>query len=87
MPSQLHLNAKLISSRQFIVGQGGHNLCMGHKSFTNYLWPKEFLAWLRMLKMIDESESSAKIHLNNGLDMPQFSIGTLTRLTHTRMNV
>lgn len=59
-----------------LYGQGGHNFGMGHKPFTNYLWPTEFLAWLRMLKIINEPASSAKIHLNNGLDIPQFGIGT-----------
>lgn len=59
-----------------LYGQGGHNFGMGHKPFTNYLWPEEFLAWLRMLKIINEPASSAKIHLNNGLDIPQFGIGT-----------
>lgn len=59
-----------------LYGQGGHNFGMGHKPFTNYLWPEEFLAWLRMLKIISEPPSSAKIHLNNGLDIPQFGIGT-----------
>ena len=59
-----------------LYGQGGHNFGMGHKPFTNYLWPEEFLAWLRMLKIINEPASSAKIRLNNGLDIPQFGIGT-----------
>lgn len=59
-----------------LYGQGGHNFGMGHKPFTNYLWPEEFLAWLRMLKIINEPPSAAKIRLNNGLDIPQFGIGT-----------
>lgn len=59
-----------------LYGQGGHNFGMGHKPYTNYLWPAEFLAWLRMLKIIDEPASVAKIRLNNGIDMPQFGIGT-----------
>lgn len=59
-----------------LYGQGGHNFGMGHKPFTNYLWPEEFLAWLRMLKIINEPASSTKIRLNNGLDIPQFGIGT-----------
>lgn len=59
-----------------LYGQGGHNFGMGHKPFTNYLWPTEFLAWLRMLKIIDEPASTAKIRLNNGLDIPQFGLGT-----------
>ncbi|MBQ9389005.1 MAG: aldo/keto reductase, partial [Synergistaceae bacterium] len=59
-----------------LYGQGGHNFGMGHKPFTNYLWPTEFLAWLRMIKMIDEPASTAKIQLNNGLSIPQFGIGT-----------
>ena len=59
-----------------LYGQGGHNFGMGHKPFTNYLWPEEFLTWLRMLKIINEPASSAKIRLNNGLDIPQFGIGT-----------
>lgn len=36
-----------------LYGQGGHNFGMRHEPFTNYLWPTEFLAWLRMLKIID----------------------------------
>lgn len=59
-----------------LYGQGGHNFGMGHRPFTNYLWPEEFLAWLRMLKFIDEPASRAVLHLNNGIDMPQFGIGT-----------
>ncbi|MBQ3652928.1 MAG: aldo/keto reductase [Synergistaceae bacterium] len=43
---------------------------------SDYLWPEEFLAWLRMLKFIDEPASSAVLHLNNGIDMPQFGLGT-----------
>ena len=35
-----------------LYGQGGHNFGMGHEPFTNYLWPAEFMAWLRMLKII-----------------------------------
>ncbi|MBR1437336.1 MAG: dienelactone hydrolase family protein [Synergistaceae bacterium] len=35
-----------------LYGQGGHNFGMGHKPFTNYLWPEEFMAWLRMIKFI-----------------------------------
>ena len=56
--------------------QGGHNFGMGHKPFTNYLWPAEFLAWLRMIGVINQPASTAKITLNNGLDIPQFGIGT-----------
>lgn len=59
-----------------LYGQGGHNFGMGHEPFTNALWPVEFMAWLRMLKIIDEPASTAVIRLNNGLDMPQFGIGT-----------
>ena len=59
-----------------LYGQGGHNFGMGHEPFTNYLWPTEFLAWLRMIGIINQPASSAKIHLNNGLDIPQFGIGT-----------
>ena len=49
---------------------------MGHEPFTNSLWPAEFMAWLRMLGIINQPASTAKIRLNNGLDMPQFGIGT-----------
>ena len=59
-----------------LYGQGGHNFGMGHKPFTNYLWPAEFLAWLRMIGVINQPASTAKITLNNGLDIPQFGIGT-----------
>lgn len=59
-----------------LYGQGGHNFGMGHAPFTNYLWPQEFLAWLRMLKIINEPANEAKIKLNNGLEIPQFGIGT-----------
>ena len=59
-----------------LYGQGGHNFGMGHEPFTNALWPTEFMAWLRMLKIIDEPASTAVIRLNNGLEMPQFGIGT-----------
>ncbi|MBQ3764267.1 MAG: aldo/keto reductase [Synergistaceae bacterium] len=59
-----------------LYGQGGHNFGMGHKPFTNYLWPAEFLAWLRMIGVINQPASTAKITLNNGLEIPQFGIGT-----------
>lgn len=59
-----------------LYGQGGHNFGMGHQPFTNYLWPTEFMAWLRMLEIIDQPENEAKIKLNNALEMPQFGIGT-----------
>lgn len=59
-----------------LYGQGGHNFGMGHEPFTNALWPTEFMTWLRMLKIIDEPASTAAIRLNNGLEMPQFGIGT-----------
>lgn len=59
-----------------LYGQGGHNFGMGHEPFTNYLWPGQFMAWLRMLGLINQPASTAKITLNNGLDMPQFGIGT-----------
>ena len=59
-----------------LYGQGGHNFGMGHKPFTSYLWPEQFMAWLRMLKFIDEPASTASITLNNGLKIPQFGIGT-----------
>ena len=59
-----------------LYGQGGHNFGMGHKPFTNYLWPMEFMAWLRMIKILDEPASTATITLNNGISMPQFGIGT-----------
>ena len=59
-----------------LYGQGGHNFGMGHEPFTNYLWPTEFLAWLRMLEIINQPSNKAKIKLNNGLEMPQFGIGT-----------
>ena len=59
-----------------LYGQGGHNFGMGHAPFTNYLWPTEFMAWLRMLKIINEPANEAKIKLNNGLEMPQFGLGT-----------
>ena len=59
-----------------LYGQGGHNFGMGHAPFTNYLWPTEFLAWLRMLGIINQPANEAKIKLNNGLEMPQFGIGT-----------
>ena len=64
-----------------LYGQGGHNFGMGHKPFTNYLWPTEFLAWLRMLGLINQPASTAKIRLNNGLDIPQFGIGTFNSST------
>ena len=35
-----------------LFGQGGHNFGMGHQPYTNALWPKEFMAWLRMLQII-----------------------------------
>lgn len=35
-----------------IFGQGGHNFGMGHEPYTNALWPEEFLAWLKMIKVI-----------------------------------
>ena len=53
-----------------LYGQGGHNFGMGHKPFTNYLWPTEFMAWLRMIKILDEPASTAKILLNNGQSIP-----------------
>ena len=59
-----------------LYGQGGHNFGMGHKPFTNYLWPTEFMAWLRMIKILDEPASTAAITLNNGQSIPQFGIGT-----------
>lgn len=59
-----------------LYGQGGHNFGMGHKPFTNYLWPTEFMAWLRMIKILDEPASEAKILLNNGKSIPQFGLGT-----------
>ncbi len=34
------------------------------------------MAWLRMLGFINQPANTAKIHLNNGLDIPQFGIGT-----------
>lgn len=59
-----------------LYAQGGHNFGMGYEPFTSYLWPAEFMAWLRMLKVIDEPPSRAGITLNNGLVMTQFGIGT-----------
>lgn len=61
-----------------LYGQGGHNFGMGHEPFTNALWPAEFMAWLKMLKIIDEPAPKVPnaIRLNNGLEMPQFGIGT-----------
>ena len=59
-----------------LYGKGGHNFGMGHEPFTNYLWPTEFLAWLRMLEIINQPANEAKIKLNNGLEMPQFGLGT-----------
>ncbi len=59
-----------------LYGRGGHNFGMGHAPFTNYLWPTEFLAWLRMLDIINMPANQARIKLNNGLEMPQFGIGT-----------
>lgn len=61
-----------------LYGQGGHNFGMGHEPFTNALWPTEFMAWLRMLKIIDAPSQKVPnaIRLNNGLEMPQFGIGT-----------
>ena len=59
-----------------LYGQGGHNFGMGHEPFTNALWPTEFMAWLRMLKIIDEPSSEAKILLNKGPDTPPVGIGT-----------
>ena len=59
-----------------LYGKGGHNFGMGHEPFTNSLWPAEFLAWLRMLEIINQPANEAKIKLNNGLEMPQFGIGT-----------
>ena len=59
-----------------LYGQGGHNFGMGHAPFTNFLWPAEFMAWLRMLGIINQPANEAKIKLNNGLEMPQFGIGT-----------
>ncbi|MBQ3450503.1 MAG: alpha/beta hydrolase fold domain-containing protein [Synergistaceae bacterium] len=56
-----------------LYGQGGHNFGMGHEPFTNSLWPAEFLAWLRMIGMINAPANEAKIRLNNGLDMPQYA--------------
>ncbi len=53
-----------------LYGQGGHNFGMGHKPFTNYLWAAEFMAWLRMIKILDEPASTAKILLNNGRSIP-----------------
>ena len=35
-----------------LYGLGGHNFGMGHKPFTSYLWPEQFMAWLRMLKIL-----------------------------------
>ncbi len=35
-----------------LYGLGGHNFGMGHEPYTNALWPQEFMAWLRMLKII-----------------------------------
>lgn len=64
-----------------LYGQGGHNFGMGHEPFTNSLWPAEFLAWLRMIGMINAPANEAKIKLNNGLDMPQFGIGTFRSTT------
>ena len=63
-----------------LYGQGGHNFGMGHEPYTNALWPAEFMAWLRMLKIVDTPSPAARptatLRLNNGLDMPQFGIGT-----------
>ena len=59
-----------------LYGQGGHNFGMGHEPFTNYLWPTEFMAWLRMLGIINQPANETKILLNNGIYMPQFGIGT-----------
>ncbi len=59
-----------------LYGKGGHNFGMGHEPFTNYLWPIEFIAWLRMLDIIDSPANKAVIKLNNGLEMPQFGLGT-----------
>ena len=59
-----------------LYGQGGHNFGMGHRPFTNYLWPTEFMAWLRMLGIINQPANETKILLNNGIYMPQFGIGT-----------
>lgn len=39
---ELHLYAK-----------GGHNFGMGHEPYTSVLWPQQFMAWLRMLKILD----------------------------------
>ena len=44
-----------------LYGQGGHNFGMGHQPVTNYLWPTEFMAWLRMLEIIDQPANEAKI--------------------------
>ncbi len=35
-----------------LYGQGGHNFGMGHEPYTNALWPQEFMAWLRMIKIL-----------------------------------
>ena len=35
-----------------LFGQGGHNFGMGHEPYTSALWPEEFLAWLKMIKVI-----------------------------------
>ena len=59
-----------------LYGKGGHNFGMGHEPYTNYLWPAEFLAWLRMLEIIDQPANQAKIKLNNNIEMPQFGLGT-----------
>ena len=35
-----------------LYGQGGHGFGMGQKPYTTALWPTEFMAWLKMLKIV-----------------------------------
>lgn len=35
-----------------LYGLGGHNFGMGHKPYTNALWPEEFMAWLKMIEIL-----------------------------------
>ncbi len=58
-----------------LYGLGGHNFGMGHRPYTSALWPQQFLEWLRMLGFIKD-RAVATIRLNNGLEMPQFGLGT-----------
>ena len=58
-----------------LYGRGGHNFGMGHRPYTNALWPQQFLAWLKMLGFLKD-RTVARLRLNNGLEMPQFGLGT-----------